>query len=96
MPPEFSSALARETAKDFLATHAPASQGLVPLLAQAIEIAVLTAVRTERAECVALCHARQQLWDRTALREDAPAPLRHEAQQRSNEAAYLADALAAR
>jgi hypothetical protein len=96
MPPEFTSALARETARDFIQAHAPASGGLAARLAEAIEIALLTAVRHERAECVALCHARHQLWERTAARPETPAPLRQEAEQRSNEAVYLADALATR
>jgi hypothetical protein len=63
-------------------------------LASAIEIAVLTAVRGERRDCVMECQRRAALWESTAGREGVAEPMRQEARCRGNEASYLADALA--
>jgi len=65
-------------------------------LVDAIELALLTAVRTERRACVAECVRRAELWERTAGREEAAEPARREGVNRSNEARYLADLLATR
>ena len=65
-------------------------------LADAIEIALLTAVRAERRECVQECQRRAALWESTGGREGASEVIRQEARCRANEASYLADVLATR
>ena len=59
-----------------------------------IEALLRKAMRAEREPCVALCLARQALWQRTESNPETSEPLRAEARFRGNEAAYLADALA--
>ena len=65
-------------------------------LATVIELALLTAVRDERRECVAECTRRAELWERTGDKPDAAPPLRDEARARAAEARYLGDLLATR
>jgi uncharacterized protein YgbK (DUF1537 family) len=69
---------------------------LVRELADAIEIALLTAVREERRHCVKECQRRAALWETTVGRDGVSEPMRQEARCRGNEAAYLADTLATR
>ena len=52
-------------------------------------------VRAERARAVALCRGRATLWENTDLARSPAAPAREEARARANEAAYLADLVAA-
>lgn len=64
-------------------------------LTNAIELALLTAVRNERRACTAECARRAELWERTE--RDAPSSrLRIDAQCRANEARYLSDLLHSR
>ncbi|HET6148278.1 MAG TPA: hypothetical protein VFH68_12160 [Polyangia bacterium] len=89
--------VARVAAQDFCrGREALISPPLARELANAIELALLTAVRAERRACVAECARRSELWDRTGQREDASELARREAQHRSNEARYLADLIASR
>jgi len=89
--------IAQVTADDFLrsvGSALPAALGRD--LATAIELALLTAVRDERRACAAACDRRAELWEKSAERADNPAPLRHQAQFRANEARYLADVIRTR
>jgi hypothetical protein len=89
--------LARVTAEDFVrSARGRLPSGLVPDLAAALEIALLTAMREERRACVAECDRRAALWDGAFERADASEIARREAQSRGNEARYLADLIAAR
>jgi hypothetical protein len=89
--------LARVTAEDFARSARGAlPSGLVPELAAALEIALLTAVREERRACAAECDRRAALWDGALERADASELARREAQSRGNEARYLADLITAR
>jgi hypothetical protein len=65
-------------------------------LATAIELALLTAVRSERRACAAECTRRAELWERTGDRPDTAELTRTEAKHRANEARYLCDLLATR
>jgi hypothetical protein len=65
-------------------------------LTDALELALLTAVRGERRACSTECARRADLWERTAERPGTLEHARAEARHRANEARYLADALAAR
>jgi hypothetical protein len=65
-------------------------------LADAIEIALLTAVRDERRDCVEECRRRAALWESTGGRDGVSELMRQEARCRGNEASYLADVLATR
>jgi hypothetical protein len=89
--------VARVALEDFRRAH-PSSipPALAGELAVAIELALLSAVRTERRECAAECTRRAGLWQRTADQPGANEVIRTEAQHRANEAAYLADLLATR
>ena len=69
---------------------------LVRELANAIEIALLTAVREERRACVKECQRRAALWESTVGSDGVSELIRQEARCRGNEASYLADALATR
>jgi hypothetical protein len=62
-------------------------------LTRRIEAAIAQALRAERQRAAGLCLARQQLWETTESRPDTSEPLRLEARNRANEAAYLADLL---
>ncbi len=59
-----------------------------------IEALLRKAMRAERESCVALCLARQALWQRTESNPETSEALSAEARFRGNEAAYLADVLA--
>jgi hypothetical protein len=59
-----------------------------------IEALLRKAMRAERESCVALCLARQALWERTESHPETSEALSAEARFRGNEAAYLADVLA--
>jgi hypothetical protein len=65
-------------------------------LVNRIETALRGAVREEREACAVLCDARRTLWTSTEEKGSTPQELRREARARSNEAAYLADAIRAR
>jgi hypothetical protein len=62
-------------------------------LARRIEMALRRMAREERAACVAICDARQAMWEATDVRSTIAEPLRAEARARGNEAAVIADAL---
>ena len=62
-------------------------------LALRIETALRRMAREERAACIAVCAARQAMWEATENRSTIAEPLRAEARARSNEAAVIADAL---
>src|SRR5579863_5491867 len=89
--------VARVALEDFRRAH-PSSipPALASELAVAIELALLSAVRTERRDCAAECTRRAGLWERSADRSGVDEVVRSEAQHRANEAAYLADLLATR
>lgn len=89
--------VARVAVDDFRRGHEDAiPPALARELAVAVELALLTAVRAERRACAAECARRADLWQRTAEKETTTPPVRLEAQHRTNEALYLADALATR
>ena len=89
--------LARMIVTDFGRAAGHAMSSAVALdLANRIETALRSAIRHERTACARLCEERFRLWESTAEREQTPAALRAEARSRSNEAAYLADAVNAR
>jgi hypothetical protein len=89
--------IARVAAGDFLrGKDSLIGAAQVRELAEAIEIALLTAVRAERRECVEECQRRAALWESTGGREGVSELIRQEARCRSNEASYLADVLATR
>jgi hypothetical protein len=89
--------VARVAADDFRrGREAIISPALARELATAIELALLTVARAERRACVAECTRRAELWERTSDRPDVSEPMRREAEQRTNEARYLADLIAAR
>jgi hypothetical protein len=87
--------LARVTVEQFRRTHELSPRGAADLVSE-LTVALLTVVRHERRQCAALCEARGRLWDGTATREQTPPSLRHEAELRGREAAYLADAITER
>jgi hypothetical protein len=90
--------IARLVAEDFQRQHS-STVGVASAarLQNAIELALLTAVRGERRACIAECTRRAELWERTEQRQAAAAaPPRLEAQCRANEARYLADLLQSR
>jgi hypothetical protein len=62
-------------------------------LARRVERALREAIVADREAAVALCRERQALWVATEARPSSPEPLRAEARNRANEAAYLADAI---
>jgi hypothetical protein len=72
------------------------SQALARELAAAIELALLTAVRSERRACAAECTRRGELWQRTADQPDTSEQMRLEADHRANESLYLGDLIATR
>jgi len=89
--------VARVTVDDFRkGREAVIGVALARELATAVELALLTAVRTERRACAAECTRRAELWERTGDRPGAPEPVRQEAGHRANEARYLADLIATR
>ena len=89
--------VARVAADDFRrGREALISPTLARELANAIELALLTAVRAERRSCAAECERRAELWERTGDRPGPPALVREEAKHRGNEARYLADLIATR
>jgi hypothetical protein len=65
-------------------------------LASAIEVALLTVLRTERRACAAECTRRGELWQRAAEKAEIAEHARHEAESRANEALYLGDLIAMR
>ena len=84
-------------ASDFLKTHPSLdAQALRDELAHRIETALRGAIREEREACAALCDNRRILWTSTEEKRGTPEELRREGRARSNEAAYLADAIRAR
>jgi hypothetical protein len=86
--------LARMTAEEFLRDRKRPM--FAAELAGAIEMALRTAVRTERRACAAACTRRGDLWQKAADRPDANEVVRAEAKHRSNEAIYLADSITTR
>jgi hypothetical protein len=89
--------VARAAAEDFRRAHPSAiTPSLVAELAAAIELALLSAVRAERRDCAGACTRRATLWRETADKPDTTDLMRAEAEQRANEALYLADLLATR
>lgn len=89
--------IARVTVDDLRRGHEDViGLALAQQIATAIELALLTAVRGERRECVAECTRRAELWERTSDRADATELMRKEAQHRANEARFLADHIATR
>jgi hypothetical protein len=90
-------AVARVAADDFRkGREAAITPALAAELASAIEIALLTAVRAERRACAAECTRRGELWQRLEEKPDTGEYARQEAENRANEALYLADLLATR
>lgn len=90
-------AVPRVAVDDFLRGRAAViPPALVAELADAVEIALLTAVRTERRDCVGECTPRAELWQKTAAKPETTEPMRREAERRANEALYLADVIATR
>jgi hypothetical protein len=90
-------AVAHVAAEDFRrGREATISPTLAAELASAIEIALLTAVRSERRACAAEATRRGMLWQATAERPETSEPLRRDADARANEALVLADVLASR
>ena len=97
MEPAPLSAIARVAAQDFQREHGTLTgAAFAKELSNAIELALLTAVRAERRACAAACNRRGELWRRTADKKDIPELARLEAEHRANEAIYLADVLATR
>ena len=89
-------ALARFVSEDFARAHAPGfTEALRRDLAVHLELALRTAIRTERSACVAECTRRRDLWSSYEGRDEVPSSLRAEARQRANEAPHLVDALRA-
>src|SRR5574337_186213 len=94
---EFSpSALARLTADEFRRDVPGLSQAGIADLAHRIETILRAALIHEREACADLCRQRRELWGSAEERPGTPAPLRQEARARSNEAAWLEDAIRAR
>jgi hypothetical protein len=89
-------ALARLAVEEFRRSGPALSEGASADLAHRIETVLRTALLHEREACAALCRRRRELWGSTEERPGAPALLRQEARARSNEAAWLEDALRAR
>src|SRR5262245_4292874 len=89
-------AIARVTAEDFLRGRQDLPPTLAVELAGAIEIALLTSVRTERRACAAACAQRGELWRSAADRPETTEVVRLEAEHRANEAIYLCDVIATR
>ncbi len=89
-------ALARLTAEEFRRSGPALSEGATADLAHRIETALRTALLSEREACADLCRQRRELWGSTEERPGVPDPLRQEARARSNEAAWLEDAIRAR
>lgn len=90
-------AVARVAADDFRkGRDTVITPALAAELAEAIELALLTAVRAERRACTAECTRRAELWRKTAEKPDSHEPARLEAEHRANEALYLADLIATR
>jgi hypothetical protein len=58
-----------------------------------IEALLTNAMAAEREACAALCARRQALWEKTENSAATAEVMRAEARFRSNEAAYLSDAL---
>ncbi|HTV23088.1 MAG TPA: hypothetical protein VMG12_30575 [Polyangiaceae bacterium] len=88
--------MARLVAEDFRRHHdAHVDAAGMRELQNAIELALLTAVRNERRACAAECARRAELWERTEVDTTSTTP-RVQAQSRANEARYLADLLHAR
>jgi GGDEF domain-containing protein len=88
--------LARLTVDEFRRCVPELSKAAAADLLHRIATALGTAVRQEREACAGLCRERQALWASTEERPGTPAPLRQEARARSNEAAWLGDAIRAR
>lgn len=88
--------MAQLVAEDFRRKHeAHVDPASLRELENAIELALLTAIRNERRACSAECARRAELWERTE--RDAQSTVPHlEAQSRANEARYLADLLHSR
>jgi hypothetical protein len=89
-------AIARVTAEDFLRGRHDLKPTTADELTEAIELALLTAVRAERRACATECTRRGELWQRTADAPTTTEPARREAEHRANEALVLADLLATR
>jgi predicted transcriptional regulator len=86
--------LATLVAAELAEAHRPVIDDAVrDELARRIETALRRVAREERAACVAVCGARQAMWEATENRSTIAEPLRAEARARSNEAAVIADAL---
>jgi hypothetical protein len=62
-------------------------------LARRLEIALREAMQAGCEASARLCLERQALWEATEARSTTTEPMRAEARHRSNEAAYLADAI---
>jgi len=89
--------IAAFVAGDFLKAHPSLdAQALRDELAHRIETALRGAIGEEREACAVLCDARRMLWASTEEKSGNPEELRREGRARSNEAAYLADAIRAR
>lgn len=89
--------VARVTIDDFRKGREGSISGaLARDLMDAVELALLTAVRAERRACAAECTRRGELWERTLDRPGTSEPIKKEAQNRANEARYLADVIATR
>ena len=89
-------ALARLTVDETLRSGPALPDGAAADLAHRIETALRTALLHEREACADLCRQRRELWGSAEERPGAPAPLRQETRARSNEAAWLEDAIRAR
>lgn len=89
--------IAAFVASDFLKAHPSLdSQTLRGDLALRIETALRAAIEEEREECARVCDLRTALWTSTEGKARIPEQVRRDALARSNEAAYLADAIRAR
>lgn|SRR5574342_393902 len=88
-------ALARLTADEFRRDGPGLTEAAAADLAHRVETALRAALIHEREACADLCRRRRELWG-SAEGPGAPAPLRQEARARSNEAAWLEDAIRAR
>lgn len=82
---------------DFFKAHPSLdARALRDELAHRIETALRGVVGEEREACAETCDARRVLWASTEEKAGIPEELRREGRDRSNEAAYLADAIRAR
>jgi hypothetical protein len=89
--------IAKVAAEDFRRGRGDQLDGrLAQELAMAIELALLTAVRSERRACADECSRRAVMWERTAEHDETSEFARDEARSRANEALYLADLIRAR